>query len=67
MELDNKMKVSVVTSLAAFELMSDKNPQEQTMSFFLLYEVSPNHATALTEKLQQFTALINIHIFEISK
>lgn len=55
-ELDCKMKVSVVTSLAAFELLDVDNPQRNSMSFPLLYEISSNDASALNAKLQQFTS-----------
>lgn len=67
-ELDCKLKVSVVTSIAAFELLDVNNPQNNAMSFPLLYEISPNDASALTQKLQQFTSaslkLVNEHLVE---
>lgn len=55
-ELDSKLKVSVVTSLAAFELLEMQNPQRNSMSFPLLYQISANDASALNQKLQQFTS-----------
>ncbi len=65
-ELDCKYKVSVVTSIAAFELLDVENPQKSTMSFPLLYEMSPNDASDLYRKLTQFTAsslkLVNEHL-----
>lgn len=45
-ELDCKLKISVVTSLAAFELLVVENPQRNPMSFPLLYQISPNDASA---------------------
>lgn len=65
-ELDCKLKVSVVTSLAAFELLDIENPQRNPMTFPLLYQMSPNDASALNQKLQQFTSsslkLVNEHL-----
>lgn len=55
-ELDCKMKVSVVTSIAAFELLDVESPQRNLMSFPLFCEISPNDASALNTKLQQFTS-----------
>lgn len=67
-ELDCKMKVSVVTSIAVFELLDVESPQRISMSFPLLYEISPNDASALCEKLQQFTSsslkLVNKYLIE---
>lgn len=70
-ELDSKLKVSVVTSLAAFELLDIENPQKHKMSFPLLYELSPNDSHALNQKLQQFTSqsikLVNEHMIKFLK
>lgn len=71
-ELDSKMKISVVTSLAAFELIDEiENPQKQTMSYPLLYQLSPNDLYALNQKLQQFTAqslkLVNEYLITFLK
>lgn len=63
-ELDSKMKISVVTSLAAFELLDVDNPQKHAMSFPLLYQLSPNDSHALYQKLQQFTAQSIKHVNE---
>lgn len=55
-ELESKFKISVVTSLAAFELLDVESPQKKEMSFPLLYQISPNEASALNQKLNQFTS-----------
>lgn len=70
-ELDSKLKISVVTSLAAFELLDTDNPQENMMSFPLLYQLSPNDSHALNQKLQQFTSqsiqLVNEYLVKFLK
>lgn len=70
-ELDCKSKVSVVTSMAAFELLDVDNPQKTEMSFPLLFEMSPNHASDLYQKLQQFTSsslkLVNEYLIKFLK
>lgn len=70
-ELECKYKVSVVTSIAAFELLDVENPQKDAMSFPLLYEISPNDASALYQKLRQFTSaslkLVNEYLIKFLK
>lgn len=70
-ELDCKSKVSVVTSIAAFELLDVENPQKTAMNFPLMYEMSPNDASDLYQKLQQFTSsslkLVNDHLLKFLK
>lgn len=70
-ELDSKLKISVVTSLAAFELLDIENPQQNMMSFPLLYQLSPNDSHALNQKLRQFTSqsikLVNEYLIKFLK
>lgn len=70
-ELENTLKVSVVTSLAAFELVGGENPQKKDMVFPLLYQLAPNEASDMNQKIQQFTSsalkLVNDHLIHYLK
>lgn len=70
-ELDCKLKISVVTSIVTFELLDAENPQTKPMIFPLLFEITPNNASALNEKLQQFTSsslkLVNEYLVKYIK